>query len=37
VIPVRERYLKYYSNLDIAKKSKWDEFVKAYQKEYDKP
>ncbi len=36
-IPVRETYLKYYSKLDFAKKSKWDEFVKAYQKEYDKP
>jgi hypothetical protein len=35
--PVREIYLKYYSKLDFAKKSKWDEFVKAYQKEYDKP
>jgi hypothetical protein len=36
-IPVRETYLKYYNNLDFAKKSKWDEFVKAYQTEYDKP
>jgi hypothetical protein len=36
-LPVRETYLKYYSKLDFAKKSKWDEFVKAYQKEYDKP
>jgi hypothetical protein len=35
--PVRERYLKYYSKLDFAKKSKWDELVKAFQKEYDKP
>lgn len=35
--PVRETYLKYYSKLDLAKKSKWDEFVKAYQMEYDKP
>jgi len=36
-LPVREMYLKYYSKLDFAKKSKWDEFVKTYQKEYDKP
>lgn len=36
-VPVRETYLKYYNKLDFAKKSKWDEFVKAYQKEYDKP
>lgn len=35
-LPVRETYLKYYNKLDFAKKSKWDEFVKAYQKEYDK-
>ena len=35
--PVRETYLKYYSKLDFSKKSKWDNFVKAYQKEYDKP
>ncbi len=35
--PVRERYLKYYSKLDFAKKSKWDELVTAFQKEYDKP
>lgn len=33
--PVRESYLKYYNKLDFAKKSKWDEFIKAYQKEYD--
>ncbi len=36
-LPVRETYLKYYNKLDFPKKSKWDEFVKAYQKEYDKP
>lgn len=36
-LPVRETYLKYYNKLDFANKSKWDEFVKAYQKEYDKP
>lgn len=36
-LPVRETYLKYYNKLDFADNSKWDEFVKAYQKEYDKP
>ena len=36
-LPARETYVKYYNKLDFAKKSKWDEFVKAYQKEYDKP
>ncbi len=35
--PVRESYLKYYNKLDFAKKSKWDEFIKAYQKVYDTP
>ncbi len=33
--PGRQSYTKYYDNLDFAKKSKWDEFVKAYQKAYD--
>jgi hypothetical protein len=35
--PVRESYLKYYNKLDFAKKGKWDEFIKAYQKAYDMP
>lgn len=33
--PGREMYKKYYSKLDFAKKSKWDEFLRAYQKAYD--
>ncbi|HEY9205781.1 MAG TPA: clostripain-related cysteine peptidase [Candidatus Methanoperedens sp.] len=33
--PGRQSYTKYYDNLDFAKKSKWDEFIKAYQKAYD--
>ncbi len=33
--PGQQIYLKYYNNLDFAKKSKWDEFIKAYQKAYD--
>ncbi len=33
--PGRESYTKYYDKLDFAKKSKWDEFIKAYQKAYD--
>lgn len=34
--PGRESYTKYYDKLDFARKSKWDEFIKAYQKAYDK-
>jgi hypothetical protein len=33
--PGRQSYTKYYDDLDFAKKSKWDEFIKAYQKAYD--
>ena len=33
--PGRQSYTKYYDKLDFAKKSKWDEFIKAYQKAYD--
>lgn len=33
--PGRQAYLKYYNKLDFSKKSKWDEFIKAYQKAYD--
>ncbi|MCZ7356878.1 MAG: clostripain-related cysteine peptidase [Candidatus Methanoperedens sp.] len=33
--PGRESYTKYYDRLDFARKSKWDEFIKAYQKAYD--
>lgn len=33
--PGHQSYTKYYDKLDFAKKSKWDEFVKAYQKAYD--
>jgi hypothetical protein len=33
--PGRQSYLKYYNNLDFSKKSKWDEFIKAYQETYD--
>jgi len=33
--PGRQSYLKYYNKLDFSKKSKWDEFIKAYQKTYD--
>lgn len=33
--PGREFYRKYYDRLDFAKKSKWDEFLKEYQKAYD--
>ncbi|HLB70441.1 MAG: clostripain-related cysteine peptidase [Candidatus Methanoperedens sp.] len=35
--PGRQSYLKYYDRLDFAKKSRWNEFLKAYQKAYDKP
>ena len=33
--PGRQSYLKYYNKLDFSKKSKWDDFIKAYQKAYD--
>lgn len=33
--PGRQSYLKYYDKLDFSRKSKWDGFVKAYQKTYD--
>ncbi len=33
--PGHESYTKYYDRLDFARKSKWDDFIKAYQKAYD--
>ncbi|HEY9246892.1 MAG TPA: clostripain-related cysteine peptidase [Candidatus Methanoperedens sp.] len=35
--PGCESYTKYYDKLNFAKKCKWDEFIKAYQKAYDTP
>jgi hypothetical protein len=34
--PQRFKYSHFYDNLDMSIDGKWDEFIKAYQKEYDK-